>query len=210
MSRKVILIGGGGHALSVLEMQTAPSLFAGYADLQPSEAMPIQYLGTDEEILSAYSPDDYNIHVSFVYAGEVNLQMRAKLIERYAAYHAHTLIATTAVVTPNTTLGKGTAIFHRAVVNRSELGKHVVVNTGAIIEHNCHIGNDVFVGPGAVICGGVTIGDNTLIGAGSIVRDDVSIPANTVVGIGSVVTKDLKNNGVYLGSPARLISKLKI
>lgn len=50
-----------------------------------------------------------------------------------------------------------------------------------------HIGNNVWVGAGAVILAGVTIGDNSVIGAGS------------------VVTKDIPENSVALGVPARVV-----
>lgn len=54
-----------------------------------------------------------------------------------------------------------------------------------------HIGNDVWIGANVVILPGVTIGSNVVVGAGA------------------VVTKDLADNGVYAGVPARLIRKLE-
>ena len=49
--KKVILIGGGGHALSVLEMVENQGIFVGYVDLHPNADMPIPYLGNDEEVI---------------------------------------------------------------------------------------------------------------------------------------------------------------
>lgn len=201
---KTILIGGGGHALSLLETLTDYDQLAGYADLQPSDMMPISYLGNDEEVLAKYLPDMYNIQVTLVYTSDVNLQLRKRIIEKYKNYFFHTFVASTALVTVHTVLGDGCVVMENAVINRSELGKNTVVNTGAIIEHGCKIGNNCFIGPGAIICGGVTVGDNTIIGAGTIVRDDVSIASDCTIGMGSLVTKDIKDAGIYHGQPARL------
>ena len=201
---KTILIGGGGHALSLVETLPDYNQIAGYADLHPSDLMPISYLGNDEEILANCPPDKYDIQVTLVYTSDVNLQLRKRIIERYNNYSFHTFVASTALVTKHTVLGDGSVVMEKALVNRSEIGKNTVINTGAIIEHGCKIGNNCFIGPGAIICGGVTIGDNTLIGAGTIVRDDVSIASDCTIGMGSLVTKDIKDAGVYHGQPARL------
>ena len=201
---KTILIGGGGHALSLLETLSDYDQIAGYADLQPSELMPIPYLGSDGVVLANYLPDRYDVQVTLVYTTDVNLQLRKRIIERYNNYIFHTFVAATALVTKHVVLGEGCVVMEKAVVNRSELGKNTVINTGAIIEHGCKIGDNCFIGPGAIICGGVTIGDNTLIGAGTIVRDDVSIASDCTIGMGSLVTKDIKDAGVYHGQPARL------
>ena len=200
---KTILIGGGGHALSLLETLSDYNQIAGYADMQPSKDMPIPYLGTDADVLANYKPEEYDIQVTLVYTSEVNLQLRKRILERYKSYHSHTFVAQTALVTRNSILGEGSVAMEKAVVNRSSIGKNTVINTGAIIEHNCIIGNNCFIGPGAVLCGGVRVGDDTFIGAGSVVRDDVTIASDCTVGMGSLVTKDITEAGVYHGQPAK-------
>lgn len=203
--KKTILIGGGGHALSLLETLSDYSQIAGYADNQPSSLMPIPYLGTDEDIIASYSPDEYDIQVTLVYTSEVNLQLRKKILDRYKQYDNHIFIAKTAVVTSHSEIEQGCAIMEKAIVNRSKLHNNTIVNTGAIIEHGCTIGSNCFIGPGAILCGGVTIGDNTLIGAGAIIRDDVAIASDTVIGMGSIITKNINDSGVYAGNPFRKI-----
>ena len=54
----------------------------------------------------------------------------------------------------------------------------------------------------------VTIGDNVWLGAGTIVLPGVSIGDNTVVGAGAVVSRDLPDNCVAVGSPARVIRRI--
>jgi len=206
--KKIILIGGGGHALSVLEIITDHSIFAGYADLVPNADMPILYLGTDDEVLAKYSPTEYAIHHTLVYAKDVNLRLREKIIHKYINYEKAKFVAPSAVVTPHSHIGSGTGVFHGAILNRSYVGSNCIINTGAVLEHYTRLGDNVFVGPNATICGGTKIGNNVLIGAGTIIRDDISICSEVVIGMGSVVTKDITKSGVYMGSPAKYIKEI--
>ena len=54
----------------------------------------------------------------------------------------------------------------------------------------------------------VTIGENTWLGAGVIVVPGVTIGKNTVIGAGSVVTKDIPDNVLAVGVPARVIREI--
>lgn len=62
--------------------------------------------------------------------------------------------------------------------------------TGETRAANVTIGNDVFVGAGTIILPGVHIGNRVIIGAGSI------------------VTKDIPDNSVAVGNPAKVICSL--
>ena len=52
------------------------------------------------------------------------------------------------------------------------------------------IGNNVWIGSGAIILGGITIGDNSIIGAGA------------------VVNKDIPEDSIAVGVPAKVIKKI--
>lgn len=54
------------------------------------------------------------------------------------------------------------------------------------------------------------IGDNVFVGAGAIVLPGVTIGNNVVIGAGSVVTKDIPDNSVALGNPARVVKSLEV
>jgi acetyltransferase-like isoleucine patch superfamily enzyme len=76
-----------------------------------------------------------------------------------------------------------------------------------IVEHDNNISDFVTVSPGAVTLGGVYIGSNSWIGAGAIVGEDLKIGKNTVIGMGSLVTKNIPDNVIAYGSPAKVIKK---
>ena len=52
------------------------------------------------------------------------------------------------------------------------------------------------------------IGNNVFVAANSVVIGDIKIGNNVIIGAGSVVTKDLPDNGVYFGNPAKLYKPL--
>lgn len=54
----------------------------------------------------------------------------------------------------------------------------------------------------------ITIGNDVWIGGGTIILPGVTIGNNCVVGAGSVVTKDIPDNSMAVGNPARIIKKL--
>lgn len=53
--------------------------------------------------------------------------------------------------------------------------------------------------------GRVNIGNNVFIGASTVVLPNVTIGDNVIVGANSVVSKNLPENGVYAGNPAKKI-----
>ena len=56
--------------------------------------------------------------------------------------------------------------------------------------------------------GRVTIGNNVFIGAESVVLPGVTIGNNVIIGANSTVTKDIPDNSVVVGSPARILCSL--
>jgi sugar O-acyltransferase (sialic acid O-acetyltransferase NeuD family) len=87
----------------------------------------------------------------------------------------------------------------------SEFGEWVFINRGASIGHHARFGDFVSVGPGAVVSGSVTLGRGCVIGAGAVVLPELSIGSNSVVGAGSVVTKNVPDNCLVLGVPAKVV-----
>lgn len=198
-----VLIGGGGHARSLLAMTPAASRPATYVD--STDTLPtLRRLGDDDAFLSNPDYAGVPVIIGFVAGRDCSMLKRAAMIAKYAAHPFATIIAPTAFVAPDCVLGCGTTIFHRAVLNTGVItGSNVVINTGAIVEHDVTIGNNTFIGPGAIIAGGVTIGDNVYIGAGAVVRNGISIQSDTTVGMAAAVTHNITEYGTYAGNPCR-------
>ncbi len=202
---KIVLVGAGGHALSLLEALPNPECVAGYTAPERSEAMDLDWLGTDDDA-EELARKGYDFHIAFVYHGLPVMAARRRLIERYVATGSRfaTVVAASAIVTRNSKIGEGAAILNGAIVNRATIGEHAVVNSGAIVEHDCVIGSNTFIGPGVVMGGAVTVGDDCFIGLGSHVKNGVRIGSGVTVAMGANVTRDLLEPGIYHGTPLRL------
>lgn len=202
MTDDIVFIGGGGHALSLLESLPWDLRYAGYISLEMMERMPGAWLG-DDSAAAALAEKGYLFHVAFVYNDAPVMDKRRELICRYESLGVKfaSVVARSAIVTPNSRIGDGAAVLAGAIVNRASLGRHVVVNSGAIVEHDCSIGCNSFVGPGAVLGGNVCIGEDCFIGLGAKIRNGISIAPGVTVAMGAVVTRDITEPGIYHGSP---------
>jgi sugar O-acyltransferase (sialic acid O-acetyltransferase NeuD family) len=110
-----------------------------------------------------------------------------------------------AYVAKGTSSGKGSQILARAFVGvDAKLGDACIINTGASVDHECVLGAGVHLAPGAVLTGLVRVGEGTLIGPNAVVLPRISIGRDVIVGAGSVVTRDVPDNVVVYGNPARI------
>jgi acetyltransferase EpsM len=95
---------------------------------------------------------------------------------------------------------------HGAVIqSSSQIGKHVIVNSSSLIDHDCVVGDYAHVAPKTALCGLVSVGEGTLIGVGTVVIPGIKIGKWCVIGAGSVVVKDIPDYAVAVGNPAKVI-----
>lgn len=106
-------------------------------------------------------------------------------------------------------IGKGTNVLSGAAVsNSSKIGMGCIVYYNSIITHDCKIGNFVEISPSATLLGRCSVGSYSQIGANATILPDVVIGNNVIIGAGSVVTKDLPDNCLAFGTPAKIIKEL--
>ena len=213
MKRPLILIGGGGHCKSVIEVaESAGYEIKGILDMPDEvgkEVLPgHKIIGTDDEIPQYVEECDFIITVGFI----KNPAIRVKLYNKVKAAGGRlaTIIASTAHVSKYAELGEGTVIMHQAFVNAgAKIGDNCIINTFVNIEHDAVVGNQCHISTGTMVNGECKIGENCFIGSQSVCANCIEIASDIIVGAGSVVRKSIRMKGIYAGNPAILKIKTK-
>lgn len=208
MDRRLLLIGAGGHAASVMDCALASGLYedVGVVEKNADAAGGITPVGCDEDLPRLFEEGWTDAFVTVGSIGNTAVREKlARLIEEIG-FFIPVIADPSAVVSPAAVIGPGTFVGKRAVVNTGTvIGRHAIVNTGAVIEHDCRIGDFCHISPGTVLCGKVYVEDRAHVGAGSVVRQGIRIGARALVGAGSAVVKDVPAGVTAFGNPCRII-----
>jgi sugar O-acyltransferase (sialic acid O-acetyltransferase NeuD family) len=152
----------------------------------------------DQYLLGVYKPESKQIIVN-LYSSKFGIEE-----SKYSSViHPFSSIATTSDIRPGVIINPGAILAPYCI-----LGKFVSVNRMVTIGHHTQIGDYSTINPASNIAGHCLIGENVMIGMSSTVIDHIKIGSNSIIGAGSLVTKDVPENVLVYGSPAKIIREL--
>lgn len=143
-----------------------------------------------------------------------NPKLREKLYLSFKLLGGHltsTISVNSEIGSFETKVGIGCNILPGAIIsNGTKLGKGCIVYYNAMITHDCKLGDFVELSPGATVLGNVEIGNLTHVGANATILPEIKIGNNVIIGAGAVVNKNLPNNCVAVGVPAKIIKLIDV
>ena len=207
----VIIIGSGGHAkicidqLQSLNYSIDCCINKASGSNPTSSIFSIPIISGNEKLQEKFNLGYRKV---FVAIGDNQIRENISNYARRIGFDFINIISDKAIVSNSAVLGSGVLIMPGAIINADvKIGNHSIINTGAIIEHECLISEYSHVASNAVLLGKVEIGANTLIGAGATILPNLKIGARVTVGAGSVVTRNVSDDQVVMGNPAKFRPK---
>lgn len=131
-------------------------------------------------------------------------KIRQEIASRLPKIKWITAIHPFSMVHSSASIKEGSIVFAGTVIQPDvTIGKHVIVNTSASIDHDCNIGDFVHIAPGCHLAGNVQVKRGSFLGVGTTVIPNITINEWATVGAGSNVITSLGRNNIYYGNPAR-------
>lgn len=191
MKPQILLIGGGGHCKSVIDIieQATHYDIAGIIDQKEyigQKILGYEIIGCDDDLEKLFAQFKY----AMVTVGQIKSpDLRIKLFNQLQSigYEIPPVISSRAYVSKHASIGEGTVIMHDALVNaNAKVGKNCIINTKALIEHDSIIEDHCHISTGAIINGGTLIHQGTFFGSNAISKEAIAIHERSFIKAGSV------------------------
>ena len=201
---QIVIIGAGGHAISVAETAAATGYqISAFAVHAPKES---SLLGspvvTIDSCLSKASSASYVVAIGDNYTRE---RVMNEVTSSIPDHFFPVLIHPSASVSQFAQVGPGSVVLQGAIVgSHANLGRGCLVNSGAVVEHECELGDFSSVAPNATLGGRVRLGIRSAVSIVAVIKHGLVIGDDSIIGAASYVHQDQPSGIVAFGSPAVL------
>jgi sugar O-acyltransferase (sialic acid O-acetyltransferase NeuD family) len=190
MRPKLILVGGGGHCVSCIDVieQEGKYEIAGVVDLNISSGILLGYptLGGDDSL--QILRESYGF--ALITVGQIKTpNVRIRLYEsiKSLGFILPTIVSPRAYVSKHTSIGEGTIIMHDALINsRAIIGKNCIINTKALIEHEAIVEDNCHISTGAIVNGRAMVRQGSFVGSNAATREAVKTSEQDFIKAGSI------------------------
>jgi len=191
----LLLIGGGGHCRSCIDVIEMAGKFTIAGVVQPTamagHLLGYATLGSDDDL-----PDLlHRVPNALITVGQIkSADPRIRLFNLLQQLGANfpVIVSPLAHISRHAEVTAGTIAMHGALINAgARIGANVIVNSQALIEHDAEIESHCHISTGARVNGGVRIGAGSFIGSGAILREGIQVGPRAIIGAGQVVLRDV-------------------
>lgn len=176
MKEKIILIGGGGHCKSVIDVIEQENRFeiAGIVEKFSGESQSVlsyPIIGVDDELESLRKLYRYAcITVGHIKSNDVRVRLFHRLLE--LDFTLPVIVSPRAYISKYSSVADGTVVMHDVCINADvQIGKNCIVNSKALIEHDSVVEDQCHISTGVILNGDTHVLKNSFIGSGSVVKE---------------------------------------
>jgi len=202
----LVLVGGGGHCKSVIDVIESCNDFAIHGIIDPhkhGEILGYPIIGSDDDLKAIIK----DVKSFLITLGQTkSADKRKKLFNwiKELGGHFPVIKSASARISRFSSIGEGTVVMHNVLINAgAKIGVNCILNSGAIIEHDCQVSDNCHISTQAVLNGEVLIGEEVFVGSNAVVSHSVSIGSCSTIGAGSVVVESFSEASLIVGNPAR-------
>ena len=180
MKEKIILIGGGGHCHSVIDVIEQENKYEIIGILDKKELignniLGYKVIGCDDDLETIFKTcKNAIITIGQIESNTIRVKLFNKLKE--IGFTLPVIASPLAYVSKHSLIDEGTIIMHHSLVNANvKIGKNCIVNTKALIEHDVIIEDNCHISTASVLNGSVVVKENTFFGSNSTSKQDIEI-----------------------------------
>lgn len=210
MKQPIILIGGGGHCKSCIDVieQEGKYRIIGILDLPDmvgGRILDYDIIGTDNDLPTFLkSVDNYFITIGQIKSSQKRIALW-EMVKKSGA-KLPIIVSPNAYVAKSASIGEGSIIMHHVIVNAgAKIGVNCIVNSKALIEHEAMVGDFCHVSTGAIVNGQAIIGNRCFIGSNATISNNICIVEDSVISAGTSLFKDITTPGTYFAKGLRKV-----
>lgn len=168
-----------------------------------------EYLGKKrypfQKICQLYTPQELELIIA---VGEPSGKEKVYQKVKEKGFSLTNIIDPSAHISPDAVLGEGIVVkYNVLIMPGAQIGNNVYIQSNVIIGHNVCIGDNVEISAGVTIAGFSKVGDDTYLGVGALIKQEVLVGRDAIVSMGAVVLKDVPDNVIVMGNPARILKE---
>ena len=190
--KDIILIGGGGHCKSVIDVieQEGQFVIAGIVDkpeLLGKKILGYPVVGIDSDLKSLAKRFTF-AHVTVGQIKSPDARIKLCGLAKQAGFILPKIVSPRAYVSKHAVIGEGTVIMHDVLINSGvTIDCNCIINSKALIEHDCKISKNCHISTNVIINGNVNIEEGCFIGSGAVTNNSITIKKNSFIKAGSLV-----------------------